>query len=52
MYRYTGNWNDFRYFIGMQIATNIISLKNLQSIGIVEANGDFIRQIQSMVQFN
>ena len=36
----------------MQIATNIISLKNLQSIGIVEANDDFIRQIQSMVQLN
>ncbi|KAM3729390.1 hypothetical protein ACB098_12G007900 [Castanea mollissima] len=37
------------YFTGMQIATNIISLKNLQSIGIVEANGDFIRQVQNML---
>ena len=36
----------------MQIAPNIRSLKNLQSIGIVEANGDFIRQIQCMVQLN
>ncbi|XP_023917145.1 disease resistance protein RPM1-like [Quercus suber] len=52
MYLFTGNWNDFRHFTGMQIATNIISLKNLQSIGIVEANGDFTRQVQRMVQLN
>ncbi|KAM3681576.1 hypothetical protein ACJW31_12G007500 [Castanea mollissima] len=44
--------NSIGYLTGMQIATNIISLKNLQSIGIVEANGDFIRQVQSMVQLN
>nr|XP_023880003.1 disease resistance protein RPM1-like [Quercus suber] len=50
MYRFTRNWNDFRHFTGMQIPPNIGRLKNLQSIGIVEANGDFIRQIHSMVQ--
>ncbi|KAM3705267.1 hypothetical protein ACJW30_03G070300 [Castanea mollissima] len=52
MYRFTGNWNDFRYFTGMQILPNISRLKNLQTIGIVEAKGDFIRKIQSMGQLN
>ncbi|KAF3950520.1 hypothetical protein CMV_023738 [Castanea mollissima] len=50
MYRYTGNWNDFRYFIGMQAPSNIGQLKNLQTLCCFEAKGDLIRQIGSMTQ--
>ena len=49
-YSLTRNWNDFRYFTGMQMPPNIGRLKNLQSVGIVEVEGDFIRQIRSMGQ--
>ncbi|XP_050254161.1 disease resistance protein RPM1-like isoform X1 [Quercus robur] len=52
MYRFTRNWNDFRYLTGMQILPNISRLKNLQTVGIVEAKGDFIRKIRSMGQLN
>ncbi|KAM4078024.1 hypothetical protein ACB094_09G004400 [Castanea mollissima] len=50
MYRYTKNWNDFRYFIGMQVPLNIGQLKNLQTLCCFEAKGDLIRQIRSMTQ--
>lgn len=50
MYRYTKNWNDFRYFLGMQAPSNITRLKNLQTIGVFEAKGDLIRQIRSLTQ--
>ncbi|KAL4605103.1 hypothetical protein ACB092_09G004400 [Castanea dentata] len=50
MYRNTGNWNDFRYFIGMQAPSNIGQLKNLQTLCCFEAKGDLIRQIRSMTQ--
>ena len=52
MYSITRNWKDFRYFTGMQIPPNIGRLKNLQTVGIVDAEGDFIRQIRSMEQLN
>ena len=32
MYRYIGNWNEFRYSIGMQAPLNIGQLKNLQTV--------------------
>ncbi|XP_075650423.1 disease resistance protein RPM1-like [Castanea sativa] len=50
MYSYTGNWNDFRFFVGMQAPTNITRLKNLQTIGVFEAKGDLIREIRSLTQ--
>ncbi|XP_030943717.1 disease resistance protein RPM1-like [Quercus lobata] len=50
MYCYTKNWNDFRYFIGMQAPSNIGQLKNLQTLCSFEAKGDLIRQIRSMTQ--
>ncbi|KAM3736756.1 hypothetical protein ACB098_09G004400 [Castanea mollissima] len=50
MYRYTGNWNDFKYLIGMQAPSNIGQLKNLQTLCCFEAKGDLIRQIRSMTQ--
>ena len=50
MYRYTGNWNDFKYFIGMQAPSNIRRLKNLQTICTIKAKGGLVRQIRSMTQ--
>ncbi|XP_065616559.1 disease resistance protein RPM1-like [Quercus suber] len=50
MFRYTGNWNDFLYYIGMQAPSNFARLKNLQAVCSIEANDDLIRQIQSMTQ--
>ena len=50
MYRYTGNWNDFKYSTGMRAPSNIGQLKNLQTMCTIKANGDLIRQIQSMTQ--
>ncbi|KAM3681573.1 hypothetical protein ACJW31_12G007200 [Castanea mollissima] len=50
MYRYTGNWNDFTYHIGMQAPSNINLLKNLQTMCAIETTGDLIRQIRSMTQ--
>ncbi|XP_050253670.1 disease resistance protein RPM1-like [Quercus robur] len=50
MYRYTGNWNDFSYYIGIRAPSNIARLKNLQAVCSIEANDDLIRQIQSMTQ--
>ena len=44
MYRYTGNWNDFKYFIGMQAPSNIRRLKNLQTVCTIEAKGDLVRK--------
>ncbi|XP_050254175.1 disease resistance protein RPM1-like [Quercus robur] len=52
MYSFTRNRNDFRHVTGMQIPPNIGRLKNLQTVCIVEAKGDFIRQIRSMGQLN
>ncbi|KAF3947225.1 hypothetical protein CMV_026612 [Castanea mollissima] len=50
MYRYTRNWNDFRYVNGTNVPTNISRLTNLQSVSAIESNGDLIRQIRSMTQ--
>ena len=50
MYRYTGNWNDFKYVNGTQVPSNISRLTNLQSVSAIEANGDLIQQIRSMTQ--
>ena len=50
MYRYTGNWNEFRYSIGMQAPLNIGQLKNLQTVCYFEAKVDLIRQFRSMTQ--
>ena len=49
-YRYIGNSNDFKYFTGMQVPSNITQLKNLQTMGTIEADDDLIRQIRSMTQ--
>ena len=50
MHCYTGNWNDFKYFIGMQTPPNIRWLKTLQTVCTIEAKGDLVRQICSMTQ--
>ncbi|KAK7817983.1 disease resistance protein rpm1 [Quercus suber] len=51
MFRYTGNWNDFRYLTGMQLQTpSIAGLKNLQIVTSIEANHDLIRQSRSLTQ--
>ncbi|KAK4590529.1 hypothetical protein RGQ29_020900 [Quercus rubra] len=50
MYRYTGNWNEFRYSIGVQAPLNIGQLKNLQTVCYFEAKVDLIRQFRSMTQ--
>ncbi|KAL0004114.1 hypothetical protein SO802_011675 [Lithocarpus litseifolius] len=50
MFRYTRNWNDFRYFVGMQPPSNIVQLKNLSSLCCIEANNDVKRKMQSMTQ--
>ncbi|KAL4596989.1 hypothetical protein ACB092_12G203400 [Castanea dentata] len=50
MYRYTNNWNDLRYVNETQAPSNISRLKNLQTVTIIEAKDDLIRQIQSMTQ--
>ena len=44
MYCYTRNWNDFKYFIGMQAPSNIRRLKNLQTVCTIEAKGDLVRK--------
>ena len=49
-YRYTNNWNGLRYVNGTQAPSNISSLKNLQTVTIIEAKDDLIRKIQSMTQ--
>ncbi|KAM3681569.1 hypothetical protein ACJW31_12G006800 [Castanea mollissima] len=50
MYRYTLNWNDFRYVNGTNVPTNISRLTNLQSVSAIESNGDLIQQIRNMTQ--
>ncbi|KAL4594284.1 hypothetical protein ACB092_12G009800 [Castanea dentata] len=50
MYRYTGNWSNCIYSIGMQAPSNIAQLKNLQSVSSIVANDDLIRKIRSMTQ--
>ncbi|KAK4570705.1 hypothetical protein RGQ29_029519 [Quercus rubra] len=50
MFRDTGNWNDFNYYIATQTPSNIVHLKNLQAMCSIEANDDLIRQIRSMTQ--
>ena len=50
MCRYTGNSDDFKFFTGMQVPSNITQLKNLQTMGTIEADDDLIRQIRSMTQ--
>ncbi|KAK7836388.1 disease resistance protein rpm1 [Quercus suber] len=37
-------------FIGMQVPSNITQLKNLQTMGTIEADDDLIRQVRSMTQ--
>ena len=49
-HRHTGNWNDFRYYIGMRAPSNIGQLKNLQTVSAIETTGDLLRQIQSLSQ--
>uniref|UniRef100_A0A2N9I7S4 NB-ARC domain-containing protein n=1 Tax=Fagus sylvatica TaxID=28930 RepID=A0A2N9I7S4_FAGSY len=49
-YGYTGNWNDFNFYNGMQAPSNICRLTNLQSVSVIEVKGDLIRQIRSMTQ--
>ena len=49
-YHYIGNSNDFKCFTGMLVPSNITQLKNLQTLGTIEANDDLIRQIRSMTQ--
>ena len=50
MYRYTWNWNDFRYVNGTNVPSNIRRLTNLQSVSTIESNGDLMQQIRGMTQ--
>ena len=50
MFRFTGNWNDFNYYIATQTPSNIVHLKNLQAVCSIEANDDLVLQIRSMTQ--
>ncbi|KAK9993104.1 hypothetical protein SO802_022807 [Lithocarpus litseifolius] len=50
MYRFTWNWNDFRYVNGTNVPSNISRLTNLQSVSAIESNGDLMQQIRSMTQ--
>ncbi|KAK9995137.1 hypothetical protein SO802_024840 [Lithocarpus litseifolius] len=50
MYRYTWNWNDFRYVNGTNVPSNISRITNLQSVSAIESNGDLMQQIRSMTQ--
>ncbi|KAM4068374.1 hypothetical protein ACB094_12G006100 [Castanea mollissima] len=50
MHSHNRNSNDFRIFNGVQVPSKICRLTNLQSVSVIEARDDLIRQIRSMTQ--
>ncbi|KAM3681563.1 hypothetical protein ACJW31_12G006200 [Castanea mollissima] len=50
MHSHNRNSNDFRIVNGVQVPSQICRLTNLQSVSVIEARDDLIRQIRSMTQ--
>ncbi|XP_075648640.1 disease resistance protein RPM1-like [Castanea sativa] len=50
MHSHNRNSNDFRIVNGVQVPSKICRLTNLQSVSVIEARDDLIRQIRSMTQ--
>ncbi|XP_062014617.1 disease resistance protein RPM1-like [Rosa rugosa] len=50
MYRYTGSFLDFNYVSGIKVPSNICQLQKLQSLSMIESEGDTIRFIGNMTQ--
>ncbi|XP_062014609.1 disease resistance protein RPM1-like [Rosa rugosa] len=50
MYRFTGNYLDFKYVSGMKVSSNISQLQKLQTLSMIESEGDTIRHIGNLTQ--
>ncbi|KAL4352851.1 hypothetical protein GQ457_06G000970 [Hibiscus cannabinus] len=50
VYRYNVNQMEFGYFFGVIVPSNICLLSNLLVLTVVEARGDFIKQLSKMTQ--
>ena len=50
MHSHNRNSNDFRIVDGVLVPSKICRLTNLQSVSVIEARDDLIRQIRSMTQ--
>ncbi|XP_068305451.1 disease resistance protein RPM1-like [Pyrus communis] len=50
MYRYTGDWEGFRYVNGTKAASDLSKLQKLQVLSCVESDGNIIKVIKNMTQ--
>ncbi|PRQ29867.1 putative P-loop containing nucleoside triphosphate hydrolase, leucine-rich repeat domain, L [Rosa chinensis] len=50
MYRFTGNYLDFKYVSGMKVPSNISQLQKLQTLSMIESEGDTIRHLGNLTQ--
>ncbi|KAL6197050.1 hypothetical protein ACLB2K_032663 [Fragaria x ananassa] len=50
MYRYAGNYQDFKFARGTKAPSDICKLQKLQSLTMIESEGDTVRRIGNLTQ--